>query len=54
MIAKVIHLKNKLSKINNIKNDIVNLTNFKLNNDITYNLLNQQVNSSGYRLQSNY
>ena len=53
-IKSDITLKNRLSKINDIKNDIANLSNFKLDNDIkndiTYNLLNQQVKASGYRL----
>jgi phage replication initiation protein len=53
-IKSDITLKNRLSKINDIKNDITNLSNFKLDNDskndIIYNLLNQQVKASGYRL----
>lgn len=53
-IKNDITLKNRLSKIKDIKNDITNLSNFKLDsdirNDITYNLLNQQVKASGYRL----
>jgi phage replication initiation protein len=53
-IKSDITLKNRLSKIKDIKNDITNLSNFKLDNDskndIIYNLLNQQVKASGYRL----
>ncbi len=48
------HSKNRQSKINDIKNDISNLSNFKLDNDsrndITHNLLNQQVKALGYHL----
>lgn len=53
-IKSDITLKNRLSKIKDIKNDISNLSNFKLDNDskndIIDDLLNQQVKSSGYRL----
>lgn len=53
-IKSDITLKNRLGEIKDIRNDITNLSNFKLDNDskndIIHNLLNQQVKASGYRL----